>query len=114
FGLKEPAYTLAPLEEANTHQKLLKWLTATLKMGLPKSSLIAKGKYQYCLVHGDTLSTLVTALIAKRHGIPVAHIEAGLRSFNVLHPFPEELVRLSVTQIADCHYAPGAWATQNL
>src|SRR5690554_4236730 len=114
FGLKKPAYILAPIIEANTHQKLRQWLVRILKDGLPKSSPISQGNYQYCLVHGDTLSTLIAALLAKRHSIKVAHIEAGLRSFNIFHPFPEELVRIGVSWLADFHYSPGAWASQNL
>ncbi len=66
------------------------------------------------LVHGDTLSTLIGAWLGKRLGIKVAHVEAGLRSFNLLNPFPEELVRRLVSYLADIAFCPGAWASNNL
>lgn len=58
------------------------------------------------LVHGDTLTTLAGALAAHFHKIPVAHVEAGLRSGHPLHPWPEEMCRKAVTAIADLHFAP--------
>lgn len=66
------------------------------------------------LVHGDTLSTLLGALAGRLAGLRVAHVEAGLRSFHLLHPFPEELTRLLTFRLADIAYAPGAWACENL
>lgn len=66
------------------------------------------------LVHGDTMSTLLGALAGRLLGIPVAHVEAGLRSFDWRNPFPEELTRLAVFRLADVAYAPGAWAAGNL
>lgn len=66
------------------------------------------------LVHGDTLSTLLGAIIGKRYKVTVGHIEAGLRSFNLFHPFPEELTRLIVFRLTDISYCPGEWAIQNM
>jgi UDP-N-acetylglucosamine 2-epimerase (non-hydrolysing) len=66
------------------------------------------------LVHGDTFSTLLGALVGKLSGYSVAHVESGLRSFNVFHPFPEELTRLAVFRLADTAYCPNQWAQQNL
>ncbi len=59
-------------------------------------------------------STLLSTLIAKRAGQRIAHIEAGLRSFNYLHPFPEELVRVVVMRLADRLFAPNPGAMRNL
>lgn len=66
------------------------------------------------LVHGDTMTTVLGAAMGKLLGVPVAHVEAGLRSFDLLHPFPEELNRRAASQLARIHYAPGAWAASNL
>lgn len=66
------------------------------------------------LVHGDTMTTLYGALLGRALRAPVAHIESGLRSFDLLHPFPEELNRRLTSRIATICYAPGAWATANL
>lgn len=67
-----------------------------------------------CVIHGDTLSTLLGLIAAKRAGMKVCHLEAGLRSRNWLHPFPEELVRLVCMTYADHLAAPSDWAHQNL
>lgn len=59
-----------------------------------------------CFVHGDTTSAAAGALAAFHMRIPVAHIEAGLRTSNTLSPFPEELNRQLVSRIATFHLAP--------
>ena len=66
------------------------------------------------VVHGDTLTTVVGAWIARRLKIPCAHVEAGLRSGNWRHPFPEELDRRIVGRLATIHYTPSHEATTNL
>ena len=67
-----------------------------------------------CLIHGDTLTTLISLLYAKRCGISVAHVEAGLRSFNLLDPFPEEIIRRIAMRLSDLLFAPSDTAFQNL
>lgn len=66
------------------------------------------------IVHGDTVSTLMGALIAKKYGIRLAHVEAGLRSFDLLHPFPEEIDRILTSKRVDYHFCPGVIAENNL
>ena len=66
------------------------------------------------LVHGDTMTTVLGAAIGRVLRAPVAHIESGLRSFDLRHPFPEELNRRLATRFAHVHYAPGPWAAANL
>lgn len=58
-----------------------------------------------CVVQGDTPSTLLAAVMARRAGLGVAQLEAGLRSFNIFNPFPEELVRMFVMRRADYLFA---------
>jgi UDP-N-acetylglucosamine 2-epimerase (non-hydrolysing) len=66
------------------------------------------------VIHGDTMTTVLGAIIGRVLGTRVAHIEAGLRSFDLRHPFPEELNRRTASQLAQIHYAPGPWAASNL
>jgi len=66
------------------------------------------------LVHGDTASTLVASLAGRMLGATVAHVEAGLRSFRIFDPFPEEMVRVLVGRLSSIAFAPGEWATSNL
>lgn len=68
----------------------------------------------WIVVHGDTVSTLMGAIVGKILKMRVAHVESGLRSFNLLHPFPEELIRLMVFRLCDVAFCPGAWATKNM
>jgi UDP-N-acetylglucosamine 2-epimerase (non-hydrolysing) len=66
------------------------------------------------VVHGDTMTTVLGSLMGRALRMPVAHIEGGLRSFDLLHPFPEELNRRVASRLARVHYAPGPWAAANL
>jgi len=66
------------------------------------------------LVHGDTTTTFVTALCAFYMQIPVGHVEAGLRTYNLYSPFPEEFNRQAAGIIAKYHFAPTEMAKQNL
>lgn len=66
------------------------------------------------LVHGDTFSTLLGAVVGRLRGVEVAHIEAGLRSHNIFHPFPEELTRLVVFRLSRISFCPGDWACGNM
>lgn len=68
----------------------------------------------WCLVHGDTPSTLLSVLLARRYGLPVAHLEAGLRSPSLLEPFPEEAIRRAVTRLSAVLYAPDDEASDRL
>jgi UDP-N-acetylglucosamine 2-epimerase (non-hydrolysing) len=68
----------------------------------------------YLIIHGDTVSSLIGAVLAKRYGLKIVHIESGLRSFNFLEPFPEELSRHIVSYLTDIHFAPNKWAVTNL
>jgi UDP-N-acetylglucosamine 2-epimerase (non-hydrolysing) len=66
------------------------------------------------LVHGDTFSTLLGAIMGKIGGLKVGHVESGLRSFNLFQPFPEELTRLLVFRLSDFMFCPGDWTVSNL
>ena len=66
------------------------------------------------LVHGDTMTTVLGATMGRALRTSVAHVEAGLRSFDLRHPFPEELNRRIASRLAAIHYAPGPWAAANL
>jgi UDP-N-acetylglucosamine 2-epimerase (non-hydrolysing) len=65
-------------------------------------------------VHGDTLTAFIGAYISVLLQIPVAHLEAGLRSFDTRNPFPEEFHRKAIGQLANIHFAPTILAAANL
>jgi UDP-N-acetylglucosamine 2-epimerase (non-hydrolysing) len=66
------------------------------------------------LVHGDTSTTFITSLACFYLQIPVGHVEAGLRTYNLKSPYPEEFNRQAVGIIADYHFAPTEKSKQNL
>ena len=66
------------------------------------------------LVHGDTSTTFVTALACFYLQIPVGHVEAGLRTYNIYSPYPEEFNRQAVGVIANYHFAPTETSKKNL
>lgn len=71
-------------------------------------------KPEVVLVHGDTSTTFVTALAAFYLQIPVGHVEAGLRTYDIYSPFPEEFNRQATGIIAKYHFAPTEVSKQNL
>ncbi len=66
------------------------------------------------LVHGDTVSTFIGGFAGWCAGGEIVHVEAGLRSFNLLRPFPEEFCRVVVSRFARWAFCPGEWACGNL
>jgi UDP-N-acetylglucosamine 2-epimerase (non-hydrolysing) len=66
------------------------------------------------LVQGDAASTMLGALAAFYHRIPVGHVEAGLRTHDKYQPYPEEMNRRLTSVLADLHFAPTPWARDNL
>jgi UDP-N-acetylglucosamine 2-epimerase (non-hydrolysing) len=86
----------------------------TAKLMLELSQAIEKVKPDVLVVQGDTTSAYVGALAAFYQQIPVAHIEAGLRTRDLQSPFPEELNRSMIGRIAHWHFAPTNAAKENL
>ena len=77
-------------------------------------SVLEKEKPDVVLVHGDTTTTFVTALAAFYMQIPVGHVEAGLRTYNIYSPYPEEFNREAVSIISRYNFAPTDLSRQNL
>ena len=77
-------------------------------------SVFQQAKPDLVLVHGDTTTTLAGAIAAMLHQIPVGHVEAGLRTYDKASPFPEELNRTLVGDIAQLHFAPTRANADNL
>lgn len=86
----------------------------TSRVLLGMRDVLQQQKPDLVLVHGDTTTCFAGALAAFYQGIPVGHVEAGLRTGNLLAPFPEEANRSLVGRIADMHFAPTERARQNL
>ncbi len=107
FGVK-PDFDLDLMQPGQT----LAGLSARLLAGLEKIFMDARP--ELALVQGDTTTTLCGALCAFYGHVPVAHIEAGLRTFDMDAPFPEEMNRVVTGRLAALHFAATEWAAQNL
>lgn len=87
-------------------------VTCNVMQGL--KNVLQEEKPDVVLVHGDTTTTMAASLAAFYCRIPVGHVEAGLRTFNKLAPFPEEINRQVTGRVTDFHFAPTETARQNL
>jgi UDP-N-acetylglucosamine 2-epimerase len=117
FSLDEPGMCLSQGRDIATLPQAFIWLSGMILRSASSAWIkrnVFCGKFGICLVHGDTISTLLGLYLAKRAGLPVAHVEAGLRSFRWNAPFPEEIVRIIAMKFSDILFAPSAWAYQNL
>ena len=107
FGVV-PDYDLSIMKDGQT----LFDITTNVLNGM--KSVLKEVHPSIVLVHGDTSTTFATALAAFYLQIPVGHVEAGLRTYNIYSPYPEEFNREAVGAIASFHFAPTAVSRDNL
>lgn len=92
----------------NSLSEFIKYVEVLYELGTCKTKLT------HILVQGDTTSALALALSAFHHGMKVIHLEAGLRTYDKENPYPEEINRRIISQIADVHLCPTQQNAQNL
>ena len=107
FDIK-PDYDLNIMQ----HRQSLVSITTKALEGLYK--VINELRPDIVLVHGDTSTTLAGALAAFYNKVPVGHVEAGLRTYDKYSPYPEEMNRVLIADIAEMHFAPTVRNKQNL
>ena len=103
-----PDYDLAIMKEKQTLFDVTTNILNSIK------SVLEEVKPDVVLVHGDTSTTFVTALACFYLQIPVGHVEAGLRTYDIYSPFPEEFNRQAVGIISQYNFAPTEISKQNL
>lgn len=101
-------YDLNIMEKQQTLTKI------TTKTILGMDSVIEEAKPDLILVHGDTSTTFAGALSAFYHQVPIGHVEAGLRTGDKYSPYPEEMNRVLVGDMADLHFSPTKANAENL
>lgn len=104
----KPDYDLSIMKERQT----LFDITANILSGIRE--VLEKEKPDVVIVHGDTSTTFATALACFYLQIPVGHVEAGLRTYNIYSPYPEEFNREVVSIISQYNFAPTKLAYENL
>ncbi len=107
FGI-EPDYDL----DVMRHDQSLTDVTVAVLGGM--RDVLAREQPDWVLVQGDTTTTMAGGLGAFHHGCKVAHVEAGLRTFDKHDPWPEEMNRRVAGVVADLHFAPTAASAANL
>ncbi len=107
FNVK-PDYDLSIMKEKQTLFDITSNILISIK------SVLEKEKPDVVLVHGDTSTTFVTALACFYLQIPVGHVEAGLRTYNIYSPYPEEFNRQAVSIISRYNFAPTERSKANL
>lgn len=118
LGVREPDVCLRRGDDIASLPQAALWmlkvvLSATFRPG-KMARRVFDGQGGICVIHGDTPTTLLSVFLARRAKIPLAHLEAGLRSFNYLNPFPEELIRVVAMKRANLLFAPSDVALANL
>jgi UDP-N-acetylglucosamine 2-epimerase (non-hydrolysing) len=116
FKINGPDITLYNGPDIISIKQIVPWTFKLLWQAVfnGKKIFAKKDKENIVLVHGDTFSTLIGALMGRLSGLKVGHVESGLRSFNIFNPFPEELVRLVTFRLSDILFCPGQWAINNV
>lgn len=104
----EPDYDLCIMKDKQT----LFDITTNILNGIGR--VLEEVKPDIVLVHGDTSTTFVTALACFYKQIPVGHVEAGLRTYNIYSPYPEEFNRQAVSIISKYNFAPTELSKENL
>ena len=107
-------FRLAPDYDLNIMEARQTLSTITTKCLLGMEGVLEQARPDLVLVHGDTSTTFAGALAAFYRQIPVGHVEAGLRTYDKYSPFPEEMNRKLVGDIADLHFCPTARNRENL
>lgn len=107
FGVV-PDYDLSIMKEKQT----LFDITANILTGM--GEVLEEVQPDVVLVHGDTSTTFATALSCFYKQIPVGHVEAGLRTYNIYSPYPEEFNRQAVSILSKYNFAPTALSKENL
>ena len=107
FGVT-PDYDLAIMKDKQTLFDVTTNILGRIK------EVLEKEKPDVVLVHGDTSTTFATALACFYQQIPVGHVEAGLRTYNIYSPYPEEFNRQAVGIIAQYNFAPTEMSKENL
>lgn len=107
FNVK-PDYDLSIMKDKQT------LFDVTISILEKIKDVLTEEKPDVVLVHGDTSTTFVTALACFYLQIPVGHVEAGLRTYNIYSPYPEEFNRQAVSIISKYNFAPTEQSKQNL
>lgn len=104
----DPEYDLSIMSENQT------LFDVTTRILFKMQDVLSEERPDIVLVHGDTTTSFISALSSFYSQIPVGHVEAGLRTYNIHSPYPEEFNRQAISIISKLNFAPTNWARDNL
>jgi UDP-N-acetylglucosamine 2-epimerase (non-hydrolysing) len=107
-------FGIAPDIDLNIMRPNQALTTLTARLLLELDGVLQAEKPDAVLVQGDTTTVMIVALACFYHRIPIGHVEAGLRTWDIQNPFPEEANRVIAGKLARWHFAPTEGARQNL
>lgn len=115
FGVRNPDVILYNGPDITSVFSMVSWGFRILCAAAIKRKNIFLGDEKgIVLVHGDTFSTLLGALMGRMAHLKIGHVESGLRSRNLFHPFPEEIIRILTIRLSHVLFCPGYWAIMNV
>ena len=107
-------FQITPQYDLDIMQKGQDLYDVTSRVLLGMRPVLQKEQPDVVLVHGDTTTSMASALAAFYQQIPVGHVEAGLRTYDIYSPWPEEMNRQMTSRIATFHFAPTSLSRENL
>ncbi len=115
FGVKRPDVILYSGRDVVSLAQMALWTLRLITRALfSRRQIFGSDRRGIVLVHGDTFSTLLGALMGRLARLRVGHVESGLRSFALFDPFPEEITRVATFRLSHVLYCPGARACANV
>jgi len=107
-------FEIKPKHDLNLMQPNQTLYTLTANVLLAMQGVLEEEKPDIMLVHGDTTTTMAASLAAFYSRTPIGHVEAGLRTYDMQYPFPEEMNRVVTDSIASMYFPPTEGSVQNL
>ena len=116
-GLQKSYHTFVAKSTRSSSSLFAIWALKTLVQSILwgwKELRGQRGPRDTMIVQGDTVSALIGSLLARFYGLRLVHVEAGLRTYNLLEPFPEEICRTVISLLAHIHFCPTQKSVRNL
>ncbi len=108
------AFDITPDYDLNIMKQNQTLTEITSKVLMSLDEVVKEARPDIILVHGDTTTTFAGGLVAFYNQVPIGHVEAGLRTYNIYSPYPEEANRVMVGALASLHFAPTEQSRDNL
>lgn len=107
-------FNITPDVDLNLMQENQSLAAFTAKAITSLNQYFIDRKSDICIIQGDTTTVMAASIAAFYNKVKIAHVEAGLRTWNMYAPWPEEMNRVLASRLAEIHFAPTEWSKKNL